>query len=69
MVINGKSEKIVNTNPTSYENVKVWAAPSTEKYYPTAKARIRNLVFEQMGKVVVVMIYICRFWEFHFQST
>ena len=47
MIIDGKSEKIVNTRPTSYKNVKVWAAG---KHYPTANVNVRNLLFQQMGK-------------------
>ena len=48
MIIDGKSEKIVNTKPTSYKNVKVWAAQG--KYYPTANVNVKNLLFEQRGK-------------------
>ena len=44
MIVDGESEKIVNTDPISYQNVKVWAA-TTEKIFPLANARIKNLEF------------------------
>ena len=46
IIVDGKSEKIVNTKPISYKNVKVWAA-STGKIYPIANARIKNFLFKQ----------------------
>merc|ERR1712227_1187510 len=51
MIIDGKSEKIVNTKPTSYQNVKVWAAQG--KYYPTANVNVQNLLFDQRDYVKV----------------
>ena len=46
MIVDGDSEKIVNTSPISYQNVKVWAA-TTGEIYPFANARIKNLWFKQ----------------------
>ena len=52
MIVDGKSEKNVNTKPTLYENVRVWAAAPVDVggYYPTANARIKNLVYKQKGE-------------------
>ena len=47
MIVDGKSEKNVNTKPTLYENVRVWAAAPVRDYYPTANARIKNLEYNQ----------------------
>ena len=49
LIVDGKSEvKTKNTNPTLYENVKVWTAQG--KYYPVSKARIKDLNYEQKSK-------------------
>ena len=49
VIVDGKiGKRVVNTNPLSYKNVKVWAA--TGKVYPIANARIQNLLFKQNGK-------------------
>ena len=45
VIVNGKT--IVNTpndKPTTFKNVKVWAAQG--KFYPAANARIRKLEYE-----------------------
>ena len=50
IIVDGKSEKNVNTKPTLYKNVKVWAAAPERDYYPTANARIKNLEYNQKGE-------------------
>ena len=65
MIVDGKSEKIVNTKPISYKNVKVWAA-STGEIYPNANARIRNLKFNDSEQYLIsalkliLFIFLCR---------
>ena len=45
VIIDGKSVwKTINSKPTHYENVKVWAAQG--QFYPVSNARIKNLVYE-----------------------
>ena len=50
VIVDGKSEKVENTNPLSYNNVTVWAARAGKMYpYPTANAKIQNLLIKQNG--------------------
>ena len=48
-LVNGKSVvKTVNTKPTIYKNVKIWAAQG--KYYPVTNAKIKDLEYVSNGK-------------------
>ena len=47
--MDGKSvAKTVNAKPTTYENVKVWAAQG--KYYPASDAHIKEFNYQQSSK-------------------
>ena len=50
--MDGKSAvKTENSEPTIYENVKVWAAQG--KHFPVTNARIKEFKYEQKGKYLL----------------
>ena len=49
----GKSE---NTNPLLFENVEVWAS-SGHHGYPPADAIIKDIVYENSGKVLCAELF------------